>query len=365
MVIHVLLFLGLYFEVFLLITFLGERPRTEKLIQHTIRRYPSVSIIVPCYNEERTITKTILSLLSLDYPEDKLRIVVVNDGSTDGSADMLARFSSHPQVTIFHKENGGKHSALNFALTYVQTELVGGLDADSFVDTRALKEMVPYFDEEKVMAVTPAIKIFEPRNVVQRIQKAEYELSIFFRKTFAFLDGLLVTPGPLSIFRVTVFEELGGYRAAHNTEDFEIALRMQSNHYKIENAHRAHVYTVGPQTFKKLFKQRLRWTYGFIKNIMDYRHLYFKKRYGNFGMFILPLTTLSLFSALYFTVFFIISIVNRTLTKIVEFQAVGLGLTGNFSFEWFYVNTQSFLFLTYILATLTFFLIMAIVVFFF
>jgi len=359
-IVHVLLFVGLYFEVFLLMTFLDHTSvirRQSVQSGKKLEYYPSVSIIVPCYNEEKTMVSTILSLLELDYPKDKLSILIVNDGSTDNSAHVLTRFWGHSQITVFHKENGGKYSALNFALQHVQSELVGCLDADSFVDHNALVEIVQYFTNTSVMAVTPAIKVHEPRNIIQHIQKAEYELGIFIRKTFAFLDGLLVTPGPFSIFRTTVFAELGGYREAYNTEDFEIALRMQSNHYKIENAHHAFVYTAAPPTFKKLFRQRLRWTYGFLKNATDYRHMYFKKQYGNLGMFILPITTLSIFSALYFTGMLLVSLFSLVATKVVEIQAVGFGLTGNFSFALFFINTRSMLFIIYTLVLLTLLLI--------
>ena len=303
--------MSLYFEVFLLITFLENSKGLKKEAStknNDVEALPSVSIIVPCYNEEETIGKTITSLLNLKYPDDNLHIVVVNDGSTDDSLRVLQEFRKHPQVTILHKENGGKHTALNYALQYIKTELVGCLDADSFVDEHALLEIIPYFRNKEVMAVTPAIRVHNPNTVIGYIQRAEYQLSIFIRRTFAFLDGLIVTPGPFSIFRRIVFVKLGGYRKAYNTEDLEIALRMQNNHYKIENAHKAFVYTVAPETIRTLFRQRLRWTYGFIKNTVDYKHFYFSRRYGNLGLFILPIATISIFSVLYFTAIFLMSV---------------------------------------------------------
>src|SRR5690606_33425680 len=140
-----------------------------------------------------------------------------------------------------------KYTALNLGLQHVDTDLVGCLDADSFVHPEALNRIVPYFDKKDVMAVTPAIKIHEPRSLLQIVQKVEYSWGIFLRKMLSYLGAIYVTPGPFSIFRTAVFKKLGGYKHAHFTEDFEIALRMQSHSMKIANAHDAHVYTVAPR----------------------------------------------------------------------------------------------------------------------
>lgn len=357
-IVHILLFISLYFEIFLLVIFFEHFPKIEKneSEEKKKRYYPSATIIVPCYNEERTITRTVLSLLKLDYPKNKLNIFIVNDGSTDNTARIIDKFTKHKNIQVLHKENGGKHTALNFALEYVTSELVGCLDADSFVDTQALKEIAKYFDNKKVMAVTPAMKVYNPKGLIQRIQKAEYNLGILVRRIFSFIDALLVTPGPFSIFRMEVFNTLGVYKQAHNAEDFEIALRMQKNHYKIENAHTAIVYTTAPKTFKALYRQRIRWTYGFIKNIFDYRSLLFKKQYGNFGLFVLPASAFLIFSTLYFTGLFIFGILSSIGNKFIEIQSIGFNMFGS-NMSLFFVNTQSALFIVYTLFILTFLLI--------
>src|SRR3989304_5876098 len=90
-------------------------------------------------------------------------------------------------------------------------------------------------------------------------------MAIYTKKMLGFMGGIHVTPGPFSIFRKKVFEDLGHYRQAHNTEDQEIALRMQSRGYKIDHCPDAYVYTISPNTIVKLYRQRLRWIYGFIK----------------------------------------------------------------------------------------------------
>lgn len=337
------LFISLFFEVFLLITYLEVREeikREDKHLEKGISVFPSVSVIVPVWNEEKTIMGTVNSLLALDYPKDKLKLILVDDGSTDGTWEVMSRFKDHPQFSIFKKENGGKHTAVNFALERVDTDLVGCLDADSFVAPDALRKIIPYFDDETVMAVTPSIKIHEPKGVLQFIQKTEYSWSIFLRRMLSSLGALYVTPGPFSIFRTRVFAELGNYRHAHMTEDMEMAMRMQKNHYKIVNSHGAHVYTVAPAKLRALVKQRVRWSYGFLNNAFDYRSLFFKKEYGHFGMFIMPIATLSAFTSLAMVSRILVSWVSSIWDSIVRFQAVGF--TGKFSlpsFDWYFINT--------------------------
>jgi len=217
---------------------------------------------------------------------------------------------------------------------------VGCLDADSFVTPEALMKIVSYFDDPTVMAVTPAIKIHEPKNVLQYIQKIEYNWSIFLRKMLSVLGALYVTPGPFSIFRTRVFRELGGYKKAHMTEDMEMAMRMQKHHYKIVNSHGAHVYTVAPKSLRALVKQRTRWSYGFLNNAIDYRALFFNRKYGHFGMFIMPLATISTVTSLILVSRIMFSGLSSLFRNFDRFQAVGF--SGNFSwpsFDWYFINT--------------------------
>jgi len=340
----------------LLITFFERHGSVTKNIQTKPRWYPSVTIIVPCFNEEYTISKTIRSLLALDYPKNKLKIVIVDDGSTDGSWNSIRRFKKNPHIELHRKKNGGKYTALNVGLERTTSELVGCLDADSFVDSQALKKIVIYFENKTVMAVTPAIKVYESKNIIQLMQKAEYNLSIFIRRVFSYMDSLFITPGPFSIYRKAVFTNLGGYKKAYYTEDLEIALRMQSNHYKIENAHTATVYTATPKTLRELYAQRLRWTFGFLKNIAHYKFLFFRYKYGTLGLLVLPFSVLSIFGALYLIGMLGVSLLSRLLSKIIEVQIVGVGAF-RASFDWFFINTHSVLFIVSVILVLTLVLI--------
>lgn len=338
--------------MFFLVTFFEKRKylsiRTEPF---ELKKYPGVTVIVPCYNEERTIYGTIRSLLALDYPKDKLKIIIVDDGSTDGTWNAIQKFSNNSSIEVYRKENGGKHTAMNFALERVTTPFVGGLDADSFVDSQALKRIITYFDNPEVMAVAPSIIVHEPKNILQKAQKAEYDMAVFTKKMLAFMGAIHVTPGPFSIFRKKVFDELGSYRKAHNTEDQEIALRMQEHGYKIEHCPDAYVYTVSPNTVPKLYRQRKRWIYGFIKNAFDYRRLFFRKKYGNIAFFTLPSGLISVMSVIFIFGILIYTLSGFITEKIAKYKAVGFETISvdSFSFDWFFIDAKATIFISVLL----------------
>ncbi len=340
---YILTFFAVYIQVFLIVTFLEKRKNIEiRKDNITLPYYPQVSIIVPCYNEEKTVKRTVESLLALHYPQDKLQIMLIDDGSRDNTFLVLESFKNFPNIDVYKKENGGKHTAMNFGISKARGQFIGGLDADSFVHPEALNRMMTYFQKDSsAMAVCPAVIAYEPKNLIQKAQRADYNFGIFMKKVQSFIGAVYVTPGPFSIYRKEVFENIGPFRKAHNTEDQEIALRMQKNHYKIEHCPDAYVYTVTPNTVAKLYRQRVRWIYGFLKNVQDYKELLFKKKYGNIGFFALPAGIISIISVIYISLMFVYQIITFTIHKITEFKIIGFHNffhMGNFSL--FYINTS-------------------------
>jgi len=346
-VFYIFIFLSIYVQVFFLVTFLERREEIHRREGRVIpSRFPSITIAVPCWNEEQTLERTMCSLLKVDYPKDKLHIFLVDDGSTDSTLERMRTFEKYSNVKVFHKENGGKYTALNLALGYCQTEVFGCLDADSFAHPEALRRLVTYFDNPQVMAVAPSIIVDHPRNIFERCQKIEYEWAVYIKKMLGFLGGIHVAPGPLSLFRRQVFNVIGSYRPAHNTEDMEIAYRMQKHHLKIEQCNDAYVYTITPNSIKKLFKQRLRWIYGFLNNTMDYRRLLFKPQFGHFAIFTVPAGLISVSSVLYVFGRIIGNLIEWVGDKLNQISAVGWNLSLSFPhLDWFYFNTKSVLFL--------------------
>jgi len=318
------------------------------------KNYPSVGIIVPCFNEEKTIAKTIKSLINLDYPKDKLKIVIVDDGSTDNTYQEAKKLLKYKQIKLFHKKNGGKWTALNYGLTKTNTEFIGCLDADSFVASDALKIIMSYFTNKKIMAVTPALKIYQPKNIIQRVQKIEYILSIIQRKTLSWLNSLTVTPGPFSIYRKEVFEKIGLFVSGHNAEDNEMAFRLQSKNYRIDNASNACVYTMAPASLRVLQKQRERWYQGFVKNSWDYRYIFFNKKYKDLGLFILPIILLALLTFI-LMMFYILFIFGEAMIKrFVTWQAIDFNFNQlTFDLDWFFINTSPITFIGFFLLIFT------------
>ncbi len=348
-VVYFFLFVGMYFEVFILFTYLINRKFIKADEARSFEReceHPSVTIVVPVWNEEHTVQKTVESIIGLNYPQDKLRISVVDDGSTDKTWAVLQTLKAHyPQIDIHHKENGGKYTALNYAIERSTTDLIGCLDADSLVDKNSLKKIACVFmDDKDAMAVTPAMKIHNPKTITQSVQSVEYMFGILLKKVMAILGGIHVTPGPFTIFRRELFNKIGLFRHAHNLEDMEIAFRMQANHLKIENVHNAWVYTIGPNTLKKLYKQRLRWTYGFLKNAWDYRFLFMNKKYGNIGVLTIP-TAFTFIIGVAFTVFFVFyHFIDFLKNRFIIWKTVGL-MWPQIELSLFYVSTKLNIFL--------------------
>lgn len=357
---YILVFLSVYAQVFFFITFLENRKKI--IIRNTgikLGFYPEVTIVVPCWNEESTVEKTVNSILQLNYPKDKIKIFLINDGSTDNTKNIINKFVDYPNIEVFHKENGGKFTALNLGLEKSKTDFFGCLDADSLVDKEALVRIMSYFENDStIMAVAPALVVHNPQNIVQFAQQMEYNMGIFFKKMLGFLGAINVTPGPFTIFRKKVFDNLGPYRHAHNTEDMEIAYRMQKYNYKIENCNDAFVYTNTPQTIIKLYKQRLRWIYGFLNNTLDYRSVLFRKKYGNFAFFTLPTGVISIFAVSFLFGKIVYNLGHFIYLKIFQFNTVGFNLdVKNLNFDPFFINTESFIFLSLVIYLLVMFAI--------
>ncbi|MBU1292497.1 glycosyltransferase [Patescibacteria group bacterium] len=333
------IFLGLYFEVFMLLTFLSPAAK-ERRQRKATEETPRVAIIVPCWNEEDTIGGTVESLLALEYPSDKLQIILVDDGSTDNTRVVMDSYTSAPQVTVLHKKNEGKHTAINAGIALAEdAEFIGCLDADSFVAPNALKEIIPCFFDEKVAAATPAMSVHQPKNFLEQMQNTEYIIGIALRHTLSAVNGIYVTPGPFSFYRRSVIDELGGFRHAHQAEDMEMALRMQRAGYEIENAPRARVFTRVPRSVPKLVKQRTRWTTGFLRNVMtDYRDLVGNPHYGILGLMVLPLGFVAIVGGVFLFVVALVAGVVGIVERIIITSGVPLSYTlvPRFSPEWFY-----------------------------
>jgi len=334
---YLLIYIAVYFGLLTSFFFVFVLFENRKKIKNVAppKKLPFVSVIIPAYNEGMHIAKTITSVANLNYPKNKLEIIVVDDGSIDDTynvAKKIAKRFGNLKIKIFRKKNGGKASAMNLGIVRAKGEFVAGLDADSFVTPDALMKMIGYFSDSTVMSVTPSLKVYKPRGILRRIQALEYLWGVFLRKTFSFINTIHVAPGPFSIFRKSFFEKHGYFDENNLTEDTEIALRIQKNNYRIENSMDANVYTVAPSSFSALLKQRLRWYYGYTKNVQQYSEL-FSPKYGYLAMFALPTAFISVFILIALMGYLAWEMIDQWIRTISNLNAINFDLSVLFSFK--------------------------------
>ncbi|MBN2567222.1 glycosyltransferase [Candidatus Woesearchaeota archaeon] len=281
--------ISLFFAIFWFIVLLEDRPQ-KRLAR--LARLPTVSIVIPAYNEEKTIRDTVMSVIRLDYPKDLMEILIMNDGSTDRTQAIVeGLIAKHPGIGLRHiyQENAGKGAAMNRALKVAKGEYFICLDADSYVSKDALKRMLPHFTDERIAAVLPTLKVKDPKNMVQKFQWYEYIVNMFYKKLMSDLNCVHVAPGPFSIYRAPVLREVGGFDPNRNlTEDLEITLRLQSRNYRLVQLLDVEIETQAPTTYRQLYTQRNRWFKGALLNALAYKRMLFNRAYGDFGMIQMP-----------------------------------------------------------------------------
>lgn len=296
--------LSLYLLIFWLLTLLEKGvDTTEKPCSDSLK----VTVAMPVYNEEKHIRATMQSALDLDYPNDKLEIIVINDGSKDSTEHVIKDvIKNNParNIKFFSQTNKGKGAALNKALKASTGELFTCLDADSFIEPSALKRMVPYFDDPSVGVVLPLMKVKDPKGLLQRVQWCEYLMNLFYKTIMGMVDCVHVAPGPFSVYRKSALLDVDGFAENNLTEDFEISLKLQEKNYRLLQLLGPQVYTIAPNTLKGFYKQRNRWYKGTMVNLIDYKRLIFNRKYGDFGMLQLPRVFISGFLAV--TMLFIV-----------------------------------------------------------
>ncbi len=325
-------FLSFFFVVFWLITLLTE-PESKKAKK--LKKFDLVSVVVPAYNEEEHIQKTIKSLINLDYPKEKIEIIVINDGSVDSTkqkTEEIIKQYPHNNIRLINQENKGKGAALNKAISVSSGKYFVCLDADSYPQENALQKILPRFDEGKdVAAVLPCMKTGKGKNLLQKIQRYEYIVNMFYKEMMARLDCIRVTPGPFSVYSREILVKVGGFDENNLTEDLEMALRLQKNNYRILQTLETSVYTIPPATFKQLLKQRNRWYKGSVLNTIGYKKMIFKKKFGDFGMMQMPLTLISGVMTISVVLGTIYYALKPLFNKLYKINLVGFDLSSSFT----------------------------------
>lgn len=289
-------FVAFYFLFIYILTYLQNSNQMHEFYKPE-KNY-SLSIVVPCYNDSKTIIKNITSILESDYPGLK-KVIVVNDCSSDNSYEIVNDFcKNNPKVMLVQtpKNTGCAAGSKNYGAKFVKTELIGFSDSDSYIKIDSISKMIGFFNDPKMGAVTSRVLVSNRINKLATIQAIEYKIIAFTRKLLGFLEAIYVTNGPLSIYRKEAFDRVNGFDEKNLTEDIEITWHIVSDGWKIQMAIPSKSYTEVPTTIKSWFKQRIRWNVGGIQTIAKYRKKFMEV--GMLGLFIMPFFIFSWFIGL-------------------------------------------------------------------
>ncbi len=259
-------------------------------LQHSRRRrdarasFPTVSVIVPAYNEGRNIASCLASILASDYPHDKLQVIIVNDGSRDDTAEIvcgyLATVPGAP-VKLVDQANAGKAHALNNALrNHATGDLVMCLDADSSIAPDAITNGVRYFEDERVMALAANVRIVRTRGLLNLVQVFEYIVSYQMKKALTVLNIEYIIGGIGSMFRRAHLERIGYYDTNTITEDIDLSmkiLRDGNNVVRVIYGADVVAYTESVLRVPDLVKQRYRWKWGRFQTFFKNRAMFFAR----------------------------------------------------------------------------------------
>ncbi len=266
--------------------------------------WPSVSVVLPVFNEELVVTKTLDALRASDYPRKE--VVAINDGSTDSTLAVLNSYAeTWPQLRVLDQSNGGKSSASNHGIAQSRGEVVVTLDGDTLFEPQTIKMLARHFCVPRrgkpVGAVAGHVKVGNRRNLITAWQSLEYLSGICVTRMAEGLMGAIsIVPGACAAWRRDALLQAGGYSHDTLAEDADLTLSLQRLGYSIVQENEAVAWTEAPMTVAGLFHQRLRWTYGNIQTMYKHRAMLFNPRYGALGMLTMPYALISVLVPLVF-----------------------------------------------------------------
>ncbi len=245
---------------------------------------PPVTVLVPAYNEERTIAASLRSILASDYPD--FEVIVIDDGSTDRTEDEVGALRGDPHLRYVKKENGGKASALNFGLAQAHGEIVLFTDADSLFETHTIRNGVAYFIDPSIGAVSGNDTVLAPQGPLQKMLVITSHIGTgFVRRALSRIGVLQIISGNLGLVRTEILRRIGGFREVWG-EDLEVTLRLKRHGVRVVYGASTRVLAECPGTLAALWKQRVRWVRSYIKILSMHRDLVGNPRYACFGPFL-------------------------------------------------------------------------------
>jgi cellulose synthase/poly-beta-1,6-N-acetylglucosamine synthase-like glycosyltransferase len=250
---------------------------------------PRVAVLIPAYNEEKVIVRTVRSVLNSDY--HNLCIIVIDDGSSDNTFD-VARNAYKAEIAagrvqVISKPNGGKAAALNFALDRLTEEFYVGIDADTVIAPDAISKLIPHFEDPLVGAVAGNAKVGNRVNLWTRWQALEYITSQNFeRRALDLFNVVTVVPGAIGAWRTGPVKAAGGYPINTVAEDADLTMNLLEQKFKVVYEDRALAFTEAPCDARGLMRQRFRWSFGILQAVWKHRLAFVRNK--AMGFFALP-----------------------------------------------------------------------------
>ena len=247
---------------------------------------PRVAVLIPAYNEETVIVRTIRSVLNSDY--SNLHIIVIDDGSLDRTAEVAREaYAAEPRVQVLSKPNGGKAAALNFALDRLEEDIYVGIDADTVIAADAISKLIPHFEDPRIGAMAGNAKVGNRVNLWTRWQALEYITSQNFeRRALDLFHVVTVVPGAIGAWRTAPVKAAGGYPLNTVAEDADLTMNLLEQGFKVDYEARSLAFTEAPIDAKGLMRQRFRWSFGTLQAVWKHRAAFVRNK--AMGLFALP-----------------------------------------------------------------------------
>jgi cellulose synthase/poly-beta-1,6-N-acetylglucosamine synthase-like glycosyltransferase len=275
----------------------------KKILNHTLSDDIKVSILIPCYNEEKSIRKCVQSCLDQTRKADE--IVVVDDGSTDKTPEILESFGDKIKVKRIEKNSGNKSYAQEAGLRDLKGDIFIATDADTILDKNFVKRTVSNFSKEEVVAVSGYVKALK-HNWLTTCRELDYIIGQNIHKVAqAYINALFVIPGCAGAFKTDFFRENIGFDHDTLTEDLDFTYKLHESGLKIKYDRSVIVYTQDPQDLKSYIKQMRRWYAGGWQNLMKH----FKKIFNRAGN-IFELSLIYIEGLIFSGLLFLIPLIN-------------------------------------------------------
>ncbi|WP_442738082.1 polysaccharide deacetylase family protein [Streptomyces pseudogriseolus] len=249
-----------------------------------------VTVLVPAYNEAKCIENTVTSLMASDHP---IEVLVIDDGSTDGTARIVEAMGL-PNVRVIRQLNAGKPAALNRGLANARYDIVVMMDGDTVFEPSTVRELVQPFADPKVGAVAGNAKVGNKDSLIGAWQHIEYVMGFNLdRRMYDILRCMPTIPGAVGAFRKSALEPIGGMSDDTLAEDTDVTMALHRAGWRVVYAENARAWTEAPETVQQLWSQRYRWSYGTMQAIWKHRRaLVDKGPSGRFGRVGLPFVSL-------------------------------------------------------------------------